>query len=93
MPKCTAKPNENVFLYNQRIGDTELNILFATGERAIVNDMSFSLGFYSVFRVCSVDATYVERETHTRTHAAKLKNKKSTHHSRPFPKINNEREM
>ena len=46
-----------------------MHIFVATCEKAVVNDMSFSLGFYSVFRVCPVDATYVERETHTRTHA------------------------
>ena len=52
--------------------------------------MSFSLEVYSVFRVCSVDATYFERVTHTRTHAAKLKNKKKHPPQPPLPNNNND---
>jgi len=60
-----------------------MHIFVATCEKAVVNDMSFSLGFYCVFRVCPVDATYVERETHTRTHARSETQKQKKHPPQP----------
>jgi hypothetical protein len=84
-PNYIAKPDSNSFLCKQRVARTYIYICLCLDRREDHHRWHVFQFIFSVCWACSVDAHYVERETHTRTHANNAKNERNTHHSNPFP--------